>query len=314
VAGPKEQDRDPNDADKEDLAELERGLAEQSAPEEPEEDEEEPDAEEPDAEEYLREPDERQPRRQRRNARFDDLQRERDAEREARIRLEAQLAAMQQPRQPQQSVQDFEAQVMDEAKRLQNDRLGLQRYAQARGEQLTQAEVDDLMNRELQIQFRQQELAVMLANQRQRASAPQVDPGLAYLQSKYADVAGNRLGVVLAERHYLMARQKGRPDGLDLAEESYQAARAEMRGEKLPKQGERPRPTVESRARYTGTSATGTGSGSARAPQTVTLTKEEADMAKAAFSYEKDPKKRLQRYVTEVKRPAEAAARDRRRA
>lgn len=307
-----------DDADKRDLEELDNALKdageESEDKPEPRARREEPEDDDDDPEAYLVE-EERQPRRERRSSRYDDLQREARAEREQRIRLEAQIAAMQRPQQAAPSIEEFEGQVMEQMHGLQKDRLRLAQYVQTRGDQLTEEERDDVMRREAGIQLRQQELGFALAQRRQQAAAPPPqDPGLAYLKSRYSDVVTDSLGVAEATAFYQRELRNGHADGLDLVEKAYKHARASLRGEPVHRRGERPRPTVESRSRYTGQSASGSG-GAAPPARSVTITKAEADVAKELYKYEKDPQKRLQRYVSEVKGPTDReAATTRRRA
>jgi hypothetical protein len=312
-------------ADKRDLEELDDALdgadgdddepAERPEPQRASREAPDDDGEDPEA--YLVEEERRPPRRERKNNRYDDLQRERDAERDQRIRLEAQLASLQRPAQQQgPSIEEFEAQARAEARELQKVELKLTQFAQARGENLTQAEIDDILEQRLNIDIAKQKLGARLARAHEQASAPPaVDPGLAYLKARYNDVVNDPLGVAEAQRHYLLEVRKGRADGLDLVEEAYQAARAALRGEPAPKRpGARPRPTEESRARYAGQSSRGASSASPSNARTVTISREEAALAKELYKYEKDPQKRLQKYVTEVKRPSDAAdAAERRR-
>lgn len=298
-------------ADDRDLKELEEGLAE--APETPEREpaqrarREEPEEDDDDPEAYLVE-EERQPRRERRASRYDDLQREVQAEREARIRLEAQIAAQQRPAQQGPTLEEFEAQARQELLGLQRERLKLAKYVQSRGEQLTETELEEVMQTEMNLDLRKQEVGLSLAERRRQAYAPpQVDPGLAYLKSRYSDVVNDGLGVAEATAYYNRELRKGRPESLDMVEEAYKYARAAVRGETPPRPGRRPPPTVESRSRYTGQSATGSAA-SAPPRATVTITKEEAQVAKELYKYEKDPQKRLQRYVSEVKGPSDREA------
>ncbi len=305
----KELNEDP--ADKRDLEELESALEDAEGDESEERPEprqarrEEPEEEE-DPEAYLEEEERRPPRRERRNARFDDLQRERDAERDQRIRLEAQLAQLQRP--AQGPATDPVAEAISEMGELQKIEMRLATFASQRGEQLTEEERADLLDQKLRIDMRKAELGARVYQARNQPA--QVDPGLAYLKARYSDVTNDRLGVAEATRYYERELRKGRPDTLDLVEEAYQAARAELRGEPPPRrQNARPRPSDESRSRYSSTPSRGASTAAAPSATSVTISKEEAALAKELYKYEKDPQKRLQKYVVDVKRPAEAEER-----
>jgi hypothetical protein len=280
---------------------------------------ERPERDEPDPEAYL-DQEERAPRRERRNGRYDELAAERDRERARAAALEVQLLAMQRPQQqaPQVTVADIEQETRAHLKHWQDAQLKLQMYAQARGNELTEAERESLLQQQLDIDFQRGQVHQRHYARVHALSAPrQVDPVVAVLHAEYNDVAGDQLGAVIAQGHYLKALRQGKPDGIALMREAYEAARAEMQG-KSPRSGPQvqqrrgaaPKPDAASRARFTGTSTGGGQGGQGRTVETIS--KEENELAQLAFKHEKDPAKRRVLYVQKVKRPAEAEERRRR--
>jgi hypothetical protein len=276
----------------------------------------EPEPETPDPEAYLDQ--DRAPRRERRNSRYDELVAERDRERARAAALEVQLMSTQRPQAPPPpSADDIAAETRAELAHWQKEQMKLQMYAQTRGAELTDAEREELLRQQLEIDFQKGQVNQRHYARVQALSAPrQVDPAVAVLQAEYIDVASDQLGVVAAQRYYLQARRQGKPDTIALMRESYEAARAELQGKPFKPRGpvveqrRVPRPDAASRARFTGTSTGGGPGGQGRVVETIS--KEENELAQLAYKHIKDPAARRVAYVKNVKRPAEAEDRRRR--
>jgi hypothetical protein len=282
---------------------------------------------EDDPEAYLRPDDaeERPSRAERRRERVyrSEAERTRDSDRIAA--LEAELRSIRQPPPPavdvNQALADLGTSTRQRLSALQQQELDLQRYAaravDANGQStLTQQEVDGLLQRKLDIEFERGQVNLEHHTRARELSAPrQPAPEMQHLHNVYADVARDPLGAASAQTYYLKQLRAGRQDSLALAEEAYQAARADMRGERFVPAGRRreaPAPSAQSRARFTGT-GTGGATGSGQGRGVTTISKEEDQLAQVAYKHVKDPAERRRLYVKNVKQPSEREEAQRRR-
>lgn len=298
-------DRDLDDIDKR-AKEMERDAGPREAPAEDDDD---------DPEAYLVE-EERAPRRERRNARYDELEAERDRERARAAALEVQLLARSQPQPaaaPQPTFQEFAANVNAELAELQKAEITLQSLAT--NVDPNSDAFQGLLAQKREIDLRRTELGYLYA-QAKHAPPPvrQVAPEMAYMKAKYADVDNDPAGAALAQRYYTQNAKSNKKPPIELVEEAYQYARATLAGKPFSTASQgRPRPTVESKARLTGASTGGNGQGSARPAQVVRLSKEDASLARETYKYIKDPQKQLQMYYKEIVLPREREASSERR-
>lgn len=316
MAGRPDDDDDigPGEADDRDLEEMDKRAEKMErgddAREELVEEEEDPEA-------YLVE-EERAPRRERRNARYDEIAEERDRERARAAALEAQLLMRSQPPQQaalQQSFQEFAANINNELAELQKAEITLQSLAQNVDPQSDTFAA--LLAQKRDIDLRRSELGYMYA-QAKHAPAPQrqVAPEMAFMKQKYADVDGDPAGAAHARAYFLQQEKKGlKKPAIEVVEDAYQYARSMLAGKPFSSASQgRPRPTVESRAKLTGASTGGNGQGSAQPQrQRVTLSKEDAQIARETYKYVKDEQKRLQLYYREIVVPREREANSERR-
>lgn len=310
AAGRPDDDLEPGEANKRDLDDMDERAKELEG-----DDEREAPTDEDDPEDYLIE-EERAPRKERRSARYDELEAERDRERARAAALEAQLYARQPQQQapPRPTFQEFAQNVNNELAELQKAEITLQSLAQ--NVDPASDAFQGLLAQKREIDLRRGELGYLYA-QAKNAPPPQrqVAPEMAYMKQKYADVDNNPAGAAYAQAYYLQQQAKGlKKPPIEVVEESYQYARATMAGKPFSAASAgRPRPTVESKARLTGASTGGNGQGSQRRPEVVRMSKEDAQLAHETFKYEKDPQKRLQRYHKEIVLPRDRESNSERR-
>jgi len=311
----------PEDADARDLAALEEAV------EKPEKRRAAPgDEDEEDPEDYLVEVDEgRQPRRERRNERYDSQTRRVD-ELEQELRLLRSQQPMQQPMQhqgptPEQVANGVKAQL----RKFYDDEIGLETHARLLAEkgELTAEARDALLDRKASIEMERATLNADYAQYKSRISQPPPqNPAVTHLQQRYYKVLTKPSAASAARTYYLEQVESGRlRDGrtqdIELYEESLQMAQAKIEGRTFTRgQAERPRPDASSRARFSGSSGSGGAPAGARPKQVIKISKAEEEMAHAWGEHIKDPKERLKRYHKEVLVPmrAKEQAAERRRA
>lgn len=306
-------DLDPGEANSRDIDDIDKRAKEMEREAEPGPRE---DDEDDDPEAYLVE-EERAPRRERRSARYDELQEEAARERARAAAFEAQLLAQQRPQQqaaPQVTFQEFESNVRARLQELQQAEITLQVLAD--GKDANSDAFKGLLAQKIQIDLEKAELGHLYA-QAKHAPPPQrqIAPEMAHMKAMYADVDNDPAGAAYAQGYYLQQVKRGvKKPAIEIVKEAYEYARATLAGKPFSSASQgRPRPTVESKARLTGASTGGNGQGSTRAPQRVTMAKEDAAMAHETYKYIKDPQKRLQLYHKEIVLPREREASSERR-
>lgn len=257
-------------------------------------------------------------RRERRRERGDNLLRverdraeraERDAAETRRMLHETINRAL--PQRSQEPPKDQVAEQLEqEAKDLQKQQLGLtQRYAALTSSgKATQAEIDAMQAEGFALKDRMDANAF---KRHSRQFGPRQQPGMteaqvvaaankARLQTEHADVMNHQVAGMYFRAEWMKlldprgdgSRAGGAPDDWDTLNSAMDKARR-LAG--LPPKGGRPAPTRGQQRKYSGV-ARGAGGGG-DGPTTVKMTSEMKEMADAAYSHIKDPKKRYQHYV-----------------
>lgn len=315
-----EQELDTQSADERDKRKLEEAASKLEKGKE-EERESEPDIEvvdgerpdEQDDDERREEPDtgpQRPSRLEKRGQRYQDLQRDLEMERARTAALEVQLSqTRQQPATPQRSVDEQRNEVVTAYRQdlaaIQRARRDLQAVVQANKDNWNDAIEARVMEEDNNLRIAesdaQRRYFTRLDQVERPAPRPAVNPAIQLTLSRYDDVVKDPVALRHADLYYL---EKKRADPsmneVELVEESMKYGRAKLRGEAFsPATRERPKPTKEQKAKYTGggsNGAAGPPSPSAR----LTITKDEDKMAQKLYAHIPDQAERRRMYVKNV--------------
>lgn len=252
----------------------------------------------------------RRPREERRSNRFAEVQREAEEWRARAMALEAQQAATRQPPAPRRSREEMQAEAEDQYRRdigaIQQARMDLQQVTRANKDNWT-AEIEQRVMQEdanLRVLEAQAQRRFMsrLDQIERPPPAPPPNPAIQVVLGRFQDVIRDPLGMRYADTYYLEQKRKGtKLDEVELVEESMKYGRSRLRGEAFsPATRERPKPTKNQQAKYTGTgsnSAAGAPPASARR----TLTTREAELADKLYPHIQEREKRRQMYYDNVK-------------
>jgi len=263
---------------------------------------------EPGDEPRVEEP--RQPREERRTNRYAEAQRAFEEERARRMALEAQLAATRQPPTPQRSVQELEEEARELYRRdiqaVQQARMDLQQVVRANKDNYTPEVEQRVMNEDANLRILEADAQERYLERRRAANrpppGPAPNPAIQVVMGRYQDVVKDPLGLRYADTYYMEKKREGKPhDEVELVEESMRFGRAKLRGEAFsPATRERPKPTKEQKAKYTGT-----GSNGAAAPPSpngrMTITVEENKVAQKLYAHIPEPAERRRMYYKNVK-------------
>ncbi len=258
----------------------------------------------------LREEEPRQPREERRTNRYAEAQRALEEERARRMALEAHIAMTRQaPPVPQRSREELQAEAEDIYRRdlgaVQQARMDLQQVVRANKDTYT----DEVHAR---VMAEDANLRILEANAQRRymsrldqaerpPQAPPPNPAVQVVVGRYQDVVKDALGMRYADTYYMEQKRKGtKLDEVELVEESMKFGRAKLRGETFsPATRERPKPTKNQQAKYTGTGSNS--SAGAPAPSgKLTITKEQDKLAQKLYAHIPEPADRRRLYHKNV--------------
>lgn len=279
---------------------------------------EEPDDDEPGNTRDADPADEPRPQRdERRTNRFTEAQRNAEEWRARALAAEAQAIAMRQPVAPQRSREELEEEARELYRQdigaLQQARMDLQQVVKANRDNWT-PEIDRrVMSEDANLRILEADAQERYTRRTRAAGRPPpaapVNPAIQVVVGRYQDVTKDALGMRYADTYY-MEKKRGRKPGdppldeVELVEESFKFGRAKLRGETFsPATRERPRPTKNQQAKYTGT---GSSSGTTPADSSgkKTLTTEENKLAQKMYSHiqgEDAPAERRRMYYKNVK-------------